>query len=139
MNKVMNSKWAALPFGVLLVAAVLTGCAEETVVDQAEEEGPVAEALLLGSPVTLQNEVQEVFGPNSFTVGEGDTLIIADGMASDVEEGDEVQITGTVVEFVTVDVEADYGLGFDDDERELVLDYDDTLAVIADDVTPLPE
>lgn len=137
MNK--HSRLIALPFVGLLTAGVLAGCDSETVVTEAEEEGAVAEALILGETVTLQNEVEEIVGPNAMTIGQEETLVVGANLFGLIEEGDDVQVTGTVVEFVTVDVESDYGITFDENEATFVIDYEEELAVVADEVVPIPE
>ena len=37
-----------------MVAGLLTGCGEETVVEEGQEAGPTAEAAILGETVTVQ-------------------------------------------------------------------------------------
>lgn len=133
-----RTKLIAFPFAAMLTSGVLAGCADETVVQEAEEDGPVAEAAILGETVTLQVEVTEVVGPNSFTVGEDDTLVVAAAMADALEEGAEVQVTGTVRSFVLTDVETDLGIDFDEDEETVVIEYEQELIVVADDVQTLP-
>lgn len=124
---------ALLPFA----AVSFVGCAEETVVQEAEEAGPTAEAAILGETVTLQTEVQEVVGPNVFSVGEDETLIVGTGLGEEVEEGDNVQVTGTVRNFILTDLEEE-GFTFDDDESTYVVEYEQELVVVADDVEDLP-
>lgn len=135
----MSSKktgFIALPFAVLLG---LAGCAEDTVVQEAQEEGPVAESAILGETVTLQSEVQRVIGPNAFTVGEDETLIIGSGMTDQLQDGDQVQVSGTVRNFVVAEVETDHGVAFNDDEAELLIEYEQDLAVVADEVQELAQ
>lgn len=125
---------AIVPF----TAVGLVACGEETVVEEAEEAGPVAESAILGEPVTLQTEVQEIVGPNVFTVGEDDTLILAAaGMGDVLEEGDKVQVTGNVRNFILTDIEAE-GFEFNEDEAAFVVEYEQELVVMADDVEELP-
>ncbi len=124
---------ALVPFAALS----FVGCAEETVVQEAEEAGPTAEAAILGETVTLQTEVQEIVGPNVFSVGEDETLIVGTGMSDGLEEGDDVQVTGTVRNFLLADLEEE-GFTFDDDESTFVVEYEQELVVVADDVEELP-
>ncbi|MHA7273304.1 hypothetical protein ACX80Z_07715 [Arthrobacter sp. TMT4-20] len=140
MTTQQNNRWmrkvafaAVIPFAALGFVA----CGDETLVEEAEEEGPAAVAAILGEPVTLQTEVQEVVGSNVFTVGDGDTLILGTGMTDDLEEGDEVQVTGEVRNFILTDLESE-GFDFDDDEATYVIDYEQELVVVADDVEELP-
>ncbi|WP_156808924.1 hypothetical protein [Arthrobacter sp. TB 23] len=140
MTTQQNNRWmrkvafaAVIPFAALGFVA----CGDETVVEEAEEEGPAAVTAILGEPVTLQTEVQEVVGSNVFTVGDGDTLILGTGMTDDLEEGDEVQVTGEVRNFILTDLESE-GFDFDDDEATYVIDYEQELVVVADDVEELP-
>lgn len=107
-------------------------------VQQAEEDGPVAEAAILGETVTLQTEVSEIVGPNVFTVGEDDTLVVGAGLADELSEGEEVQVTGTVRDFILTDVEPALGVDFDDDEADFVVEYEEELAVVAEDVQAMP-
>lgn len=135
-----KNPWARrVAFAVLIPFASLgfVACGEETVVQEAQEEGPSAEAAILGEPVTLQNEVQDIVGPNVFSVGDDDTLILGKGMTEGLEEGDNVQVTGTVRNFILVDVEAD-GFDFNDDEAAYVVEYEQELIVVADKVEKLP-
>ncbi|WP_258803047.1 hypothetical protein [Pseudarthrobacter sp. NS4] len=133
----MTSKAGVLIAGSALVAGLLTGCGEQTVVEEAQEAGPTAEAAILGETVTLQAEVQDIIGPNSFTVGD-DTLVLGEGITEGLEDGEQVQVTGTVRSFVKADVERDYGLDFNDDEDSFVVEYEQDLAVVADKVQKLP-
>ncbi|MBP2215035.1 hypothetical protein [Arthrobacter sp. CAN_C5] len=124
--------------GILPFAALgFVACGDETVVEEAEEEGPAAVTAILGETVTLQTEVQEIVGSNVFTVGDGDTLILGTGMTDALEEGDEVQVTGDVRNFILTDIESE-GFDFDDDESAYVVDYERELVVVADDVEELP-
>lgn len=129
--------WIAVPLALAL--AVLAGCDSETVVSEAEEEGAVAEALILGETVTLQNEVQRLMGPNSATIGADETLVIALDAFERIEEGGTIQVTGTVVEFVMAEVESEYGIEFDESEVLALGEFENGLAVVADDVIEVPE
>lgn len=133
-----RTKYLAFPFAAVLSVGLLAGCSEDTVVEEAEEEGPVAEAAILGETVTLQTAVQEIVGPNSFTVGGDETLVVGVGIAPRVEEGAEVSVSGIVRELVVADVESEYGIDFDDDEETVVVGYEEELVVVADEVVTLP-
>lgn len=136
-----RTRAAGLLAAAALGSALLTGCGEETVVEEAQEAGPTAEAAILGQTVTVQSEVKEVAGPNSFTIGdalEEGTLVTGSGISEGLEEGDRVQVTGTVRTFLKADVETDYGIDFNDDEDTFVVEYEQDLAVVADQVEELP-
>jgi hypothetical protein len=120
-----------------LNAALLSGCAEGTPVEEAREEGPTAEAAILGETVTIESEVAKVVGPNVFIVGE-DTLVLAADMTGQLEEGDNVQITGTVRTFIQTDVEPEYGMELNNEEESVTVDYEEQLAVVAQKVQELP-
>ncbi|MEZ0494083.1 hypothetical protein AB2L28_17745 [Kineococcus sp. TBRC 1896] len=128
-------------FGPLTLAAVLTlglaaGCSEDTVVEDAQEDGPVAAGAILGEPVTVQADVQDVYGSNAFTIGGGDTLVLGD-TGPDVDEDARVSVTGTVRQLVTADFEEDYDW-FTFGEEDWVTDRDRDLVIIADEVQELP-
>jgi hypothetical protein len=99
----LKSKAGVLIAGTAVVASLLTGCGEETAVEEVQEAGPTAEAAILGETVTIQSEVQDVAGPNAFTVGDGleeGTLVTGKGISEGLEEGNKVQVTGTVRSFI---------------------------------------
>lgn len=134
-----SKKKFALPAAAAFASALMVGCAEETPVQEAEEAGPTAEAAILNETVTMQNEVTEILGPNLFTVGEDDTPIVGvDAAAQDIEDGDMVQVTGTVRQIVQTDVESEWDWDFDNDERDYLVEREMDLAVIADDVQEMP-
>jgi hypothetical protein len=134
-----SKKKFALPAAAAFASALMVGCAEETPVQEAQEAGPTAEAAILSETVTMQNEVTEVLGPNLFTVGEDDTPVLGvDATAQDIEDGDMVQVTGTVRQIVQTDVESEWDWDFDDDELDYLVEREMDLAVIADQVEELP-
>jgi hypothetical protein len=138
----LKNKAGVLIAGAAVVAGLLTGCGEETVVEEAQEAGPTAEAAILGETVTVQSEVKDVAGPNAFTVGdalEEGTLVTGKGISEGLEEGTKVQVTGTVRSFIKADVEKDYDIDFNDDEDTFVVEYEQDLAVVADKVQELPD
>ncbi len=106
-----------------------TGAVEEPAQDELEE-------LALGETVTVNGEVSEVIGPNAFTVGGeeiGDNPILVVGaQVPALEEGAEVQVAGTVVEFQVLGYEEDLDLDLVDNEFE---DFDGDPAVQATSVT----
>ncbi|MFF0989867.1 hypothetical protein [Kocuria nitroreducens] len=88
----------------------------------------------------MQNEVTEILGPNLFTVGEDDTPIVGvDAAAQDIEDGDMVQVTGTVRQVVETDVETGWGVDFNDDETSYLVERALDLGVVAEDVQVIEE
>lgn len=133
-------KMIGLPTAAVFASALLIGCAEETPVQEAEEGSVAAEAAILGETVTMQNEVTEIVGPNVFTVGEEDTPVVGvDASAQDIQEGDMVQVTGTVRQIVETDLETEWGIDFDDDEVSYLVERELDLGVVADEVQEIPE
>ncbi len=110
---------------------------DETALEEAEEEG-TAESMV-GETITIGGEVDSIISPTAFRidadeVGEGTLVLSADGV--DVGESGTVEVTGTVVEFVLIDIEEDFDLDFDDD---LFVDFDDEFAIVADSVEFIPD
>ncbi|KUG51262.1 hypothetical protein AVL61_10670 [Kocuria rosea subsp. polaris] len=139
MSTSSKKKMFALPAAAAVASALMVGCAEETPVQEAEEAGPTAEAAILDETVTMQNEVTEIVGPNLFTVGEDDTPVVGvDAAAQDIQDGDMVQVTGTVRQIVQTDVESEWDWDFDNDEMDYLVERELDLAVIADEVRELP-
>lgn len=135
-----SKKKFAVPAAMAFASALMVGCAEETPVQEAEEEGPAAEAAILSETVTFASEVTEVLGPNLITVGEDDTPVVGvDAAAAGIEDGDMVEVTGTVRQIVMTDVESEWELDFDEDEMSYLVEREMDLAVIADEVQELPE
>ena len=128
-----RNKAALLLSAAALGAAMLAGCANETPFQEAEEEGPAAAAKILGESVTMESEVEEVVGPNVFIVGE-DTMVLAAGMTENLEEGDDVRVSGTVQSFLLSDVEPRLGIDLNDDETDRVVEFEQELVVVADEV-----
>ncbi|MCZ2815304.1 hypothetical protein [Modestobacter sp. VKM Ac-2984] len=92
----------------------------------------------VGQEVTVSATVNEVFGPNSFTIaGTEETsveplLIVGAEMAGALEEGEVVQVTGTVQEaFEEVAVEEELGLDLTDDAYG---DFENAEYIVADSV-----
>ncbi|MFC5379952.1 hypothetical protein [Aquipuribacter nitratireducens] len=111
------------------------GCSDDTVVEDAEEQGEVAQDIIMGETVTMQNEVSEILGDNTMAIGADDTLVLA-ADTSEFSEGELVQVTGTVRTLYTPDVlETDFDL---DDEQDVLVDYENELVVVADEVVDVP-
>lgn len=135
-----SKKKFALPVAAAFASALMVGCAEETPVQEAQEEGTAAEAAILDETVTMQNEVTEIVGPNLFTVGEDDTPVVGvDAAAQDIQDGDLVQVTGTVRQVLETDVETGWGVDFDDDETSYLVERELDLGVVADEVQVIEE
>lgn len=110
---------------------------DETALEEAEEEG-TAESMV-GETITIGGEVNSIISPTAFRidadeVGEGTLVVSAE--AVDVEESGTVEVTGTVVEFVLIDIEEEFGFDLDDD---LFVDFDDEFAVVAESVEFIPD
>ncbi|WP_152683453.1 hypothetical protein [Kocuria sp. SM24M-10] len=130
-----KKKMFALPAAAALASALMVGCAEETPVQEAEEGDAAAQAAILNETVTMQNEVTEIVGPNLFTVGEDDTPVVGvDASAQDIQDGDMVQVTGTVRQILETDIESGWGVDFDDDETSYLVERELDLGVVAEDV-----
>lgn len=128
-----RNRAALLLSAAALGTAMLAGCANETPVQEAEEEGPSAASKILGESVTMESEVEEVVGPNVFIVGE-DSMVLAAGMTENLEEGDDVRVSGTVQSFLLSDVQPRLGIDLNDDETERVVEFEQELVVVADEV-----
>ncbi|GGG72509.1 hypothetical protein GCM10011374_41550 [Kocuria dechangensis] len=92
----------------LLTAGTVAGCTSETELTQADQSTIPTEELI-GDTMTLTNEVQEVLAHGILTIGEEDTVIIADQLPENLSPGDDVEVTGTVEErdvFTVNDLEA---------------------------------
>ncbi|MEX5300109.1 hypothetical protein RCG67_15160, partial [Kocuria sp. CPCC 205292] len=139
MSTSSKKRMFALPAAAAFASALMVGCAEETPVQEAEEGDASATAAILNETVTMQNEVTEVVGPNLFTVGEDDTPVVGvDAAAQDIQDGDMVQVTGTVRQIVQTDIESEWDWDFDNDEMDYLVERELDLAVIADEVRELP-
>ncbi|MFI7584231.1 hypothetical protein ACH9DO_10595 [Kocuria sp. M1N1S27] len=135
-----KKKMFALPAAAAFASALMVGCAEETPVQEAEEGDAAATAAILSETVTMQNEVTEVVGPNLFTVGEDDTPVVGvDASAMDINDGDMVQVTGTVRQIVETDIETGWGVEFNEDEVSYLVERELDLGVVADDAQVLEQ
>ncbi len=121
----LKNRISALSLTAVVGLSMAACGSEDTAVENAEEAGNAD--LIAGDTVTIDGEVQERRSAGSFTVGSDSTLVFG-ADAPDVEEDDEVSVTGTVVEFVLLDVESDLGVDLDD---ALYADYENELAVQA--------
>lgn len=131
----------AFPIAAVLAAGtLLAGCAnDDTAVEEAQEEGPAATAAILGEPVTVVADVQEIVNEHAFTVGEDETLVLSatEPTVDQLEVGEEVMVSGTVRQLVTADFERDYDW-FDFEQEGWVVDYERDLVIVADNVRTTP-
>jgi len=74
------------------------------------------QASYLGRRVTVSGTIVVVFNPNAFVIGEGDlaTLVTRSSTDLTLQPGIVAQVTGTVGEFVIIDVERELGTDFVD-------------------------
>lgn len=106
---------------------------DETVLEEAEEAGLAG--AVVGDQVTVSAGIVEPLGPNAFTVGEDGTLVISaaetnvgpDGVANGHGYGARVRHRRPS--------RGELGIDLDDD---LFADYEQELAIVADEVTYLP-
>lgn len=130
---------------LLVLALGLAACESgETALEEAEDAG-TAEGLV-GEEITLSGEVTRQVAPDALIIAGDDaslgvdegTLIygIDSGEYAEAVDGTYVQATGTVVEFVVADVEADFGIDYDD---ALVADFEQEFALQATSLTAVPE
>lgn len=89
---------------------------------------------LTGEEVTVAGEVSEIISDVAFRLaGVGwDVLILDSGQAA-AEEGEAVQVTGTVRRFEIVTIEEEFGTDLDD---ELYTDFEGQLVLVADSIEP---
>lgn len=125
---------------------------EEPVIEDPMEQEPMQEEMpgiselegdplqYVGQTVTVTGDVDEVFSDSVFTVSGGlftgsIPVIMAGGMpAQEIMQGDEVQITGTVRNFVATEIESEYGFDLD---PTIETEFEENEAVIiAETVTP---
>lgn len=140
MNDVRRRSGRLAVVAAVALVPVLAACGEDEVpADTGAVEEPAQdelEELALGETVTVNGEVSEVIGPNAFTVGGeeiGDNPILVVGaQVPALEEGAEVQVAGTVVEFQVLGYEEDLDLDLVDNEFE---DFDGDPAIQATSVT----
>lgn len=141
MNHVRRRSTRLAMVGAMALVPVLAACGEDEVpVDTGAVEEPAQDELTelaLGETVTVNGEVSEVISPNAFTVGgeeigENPILVVGAEVPA-LEEGAEVQVAGTVVEFQVIGFEEDLDLDLVDNEFE---DFDGDPAIQATSVTP---
>jgi hypothetical protein len=96
---------------------------------------------LIGQTVTISGEVEEVLSPDALILEEDENLfgddqvlvLSVDNLQNEpvLQEGENAQITGEVVQLVVADLERDYDLTWDLDlKRQLEAEYEGKPAVI---------
>jgi hypothetical protein len=110
---------AALPFSIVAcgdddgdTAGPEAGTDVEDII---EDDQYFADDQFVGEQVTVSAEVEEVLTPQSFRLDGGDwgdesLLVVSAEQATDVQEDDVVQVTGTVRQFAYDDYANEYGL-----------------------------
>lgn len=100
---------------------------------------------LAGQTVTIRSEPVEKVGPASFTLsderlfGNENVLVInatGEKFVLPADDDTDVQVTGTVSNFVLADVEREYNLRLD---KQYYVDYENKPAIIAKSMAPAPE
>ncbi|MDY7021213.1 MAG: hypothetical protein SWJ54_07610 [Cyanobacteriota bacterium] len=139
----------ALSLSALLLPACST-TPEATTEEQAAENVTTEEVAdetsdYINQTVTIRGDVKEVVGEGSFlmdenqVLGDDDVLIIntsGEPITLPEGEGTEVQVTGTVQNFVMADVERDYSLDLD---PEIYTEYEQQPVVIAKSIALAPD
>lgn len=140
MNDVRRRSGRLAVVAAVALVPVLAACGEDEVpADTGAVEEPAQDELAelaLGETVTVNGEVSEVIGPNAFTVGGEEIgenpILVVGAQVPALEEGAEVQVAGTVVEFQVLGYEEDLDLDLVDNEFE---DFDGDPAIQATSVT----
>ena len=92
---------------------------------------------LAGEDVTITGTVYDVLSTVSFQLaGAGWTVVVLDAEQAKVDDGDIVQVTGTVRQMNVAEIEDDYGVDLDD---ELYADYEGDLVLVANTIEPVAE
>ncbi|MEG4010684.1 MULTISPECIES: hypothetical protein [unclassified Microcoleus] len=101
-------------------------------------------AQLLGKTVTIRSEPVKKLGPSTFTVSDqeffgSEPILVVNATGKPfvlpAESGQEVQVTGTVRNFVLADIEREYKLGL---EPNLYADYESKPAIVAQSMALAP-
>ncbi|NJL86676.1 MAG: hypothetical protein HC886_12955 [Leptolyngbyaceae cyanobacterium SM1_1_3] len=96
-----------------------------------------------GQRIAVEGEVEELWSDGSFRLdeeqffgGEG-LLVITQDQTANVQEGEDVAVTGTLRSFVAADFERDYDLTWDlDVKQQLEAEYENKPVFVADEVYP---
>lgn len=122
--------------GGLMLLSVAAGCTPETELTEADQSQLPTEELV-GSSMTLENEVQEVLMDGIITIGAEDTVVVADELPGGLGAGDAVEVTGTVERtdvFTTEDYEALQEVT-DDETAQYLVDRGEELVLVDATVT----
>ncbi|WP_449419743.1 hypothetical protein [Phormidium nigroviride] len=101
-------------------------------------------AQLLGKTVTIRSEPVKKLGPSTFTVSDGEffggeSILVVNATGKPfvlpAESGQEVQVTGTVRNFVLADIEREYNLGL---QPNLYTEYESKPAIVAQSMALAP-
>jgi hypothetical protein len=100
-----------------------------------------------GQTVTLQGQVEDVIGVNTFRIqqeedffGEDTALVITATPTTALPNDDEyVQVTGEVRTFEVAEIEQEYGLNWNADIEAELEQYENQPVVIAQSIEPIPE
>ncbi len=111
----------------------------------APEPGEIAQnpAQYYGKTLAVTGEIEDIVGPNSFTLDEDkllgaqDLLVLSAAPAAAIKDGETVAVTGELRPFVVADIERDYDLTWDLDlQRKLEAEYRERPVFIAKSVYP---
>ncbi len=128
-----STRRAVIVTGALAGTVLLAGCGDDdTRIQDAQEAGPDAAAAILGETVTIEAEVEEVIGPNSFTVGDSQTLVLTE-TAHPVDVGEQVVARGTVRQLVVPEFEDEFDW-ISTGTRPWPEEYEQDFVLVADDV-----
>ncbi len=100
-------------------------------------------SLYYNQVIAVPAEVENIVGPNAFTLdeeqllGANDLLVLVPNPQRPVEEGGKVVVTGVLRQFVVADLDRDYDLTWDLDlQRQLEVEYANRPVLIAQSVYP---
>ncbi len=150
LKQILNPKGI---FAIALTAIILPACSNnQPEATSPETSGNVTTtevvdktAQLAGQTVTVRSKPLEKVGPTSFTMSDekllgSEPILVVNASGEPFQlptDGDpEVQVTGTVRNFVIADVERDYNLNLD---RQYYVEYENKPAIIAQSMALAPE
>lgn len=116
----------------------------------APEPGEITQepAQYYGKTLAVTGEIEDIVGPNAFTLDEDkllgaqDLLVLGAKPAQALKDGETVAVTGELRPFVVADIERDYDLTWDLDlQRKLEVEYKNKPVLVATGVYPsaIPE
>ncbi|MGB3536312.1 MAG: hypothetical protein WBA13_22695 [Microcoleaceae cyanobacterium] len=123
----------------------VTGAGETEGVETVTDIDDVAENAdqLIGQTVTISGEVEEILSPDALILEDDDDLFFEDkvlvlsvnNLQNELvlEEGEDVQITGEVIQLVVAEFERDYDLTWDLElKQKIEAEYEGKPAVVAE-------